>query len=148
MPDALIVQIADAMVDALNDASLSQSFTATRKNRPRFALADLADLTVTVAPRRMTTELSARDLTVTGDYLVDVGILKRFDDTGQAPDNDDTDPYLYLVEEIRNTLFGQRLAAGLGVVIGATTGDDLFDVEDLDTQQLFTAALTFTIREV
>ena len=48
---AQILDIADAVVDELNDAiGLSQEFTATRAYLPEFELPELSTLRVTVLP--------------------------------------------------------------------------------------------------
>jgi hypothetical protein len=48
---ATILAIADAVVEQLNSASFSQALMAVRHYQPRFDLAEMTELKVSVVPR-------------------------------------------------------------------------------------------------
>lgn len=106
MPDAIAIEIANAVVGALNAATLSQSFTAARHYVPKFKLKDTDALTVAVVPRSVSGVVfdRARD---SEDYVIDIGIMKRVPGLVQA----DIDALMYLVQQIGD-LFGRKKLTG------------------------------------
>ena len=73
---ATILTIADAVVAELNGTSFSLPFTATRAYIPRFDLADMATLRVTVVPKGLEIAAGSRGKDQ-HDYRVDVGVQQR-----------------------------------------------------------------------
>ena len=57
---SVAVDIAEAVKDALNAATFSQAFTATRQYRPAFELKDMATLHVTVVPHAVDVQSLSR----------------------------------------------------------------------------------------
>lgn len=149
MADAVIVTIAEAVKTALNAASLSQGFTATRKARPHMELSQLETLAVTVVPIQKLSAPTTRNRAVEqGTYLVDVGVQKKCD----VSNNTVVDPLIYLVEEIGQLFVGAGQLTGYTsatclqaeMVDGAEAG---FSPEHMDTHRQFTgvARLTFKV---
>ena len=140
---AILIDIADAVVAALNGGSFSQGFTAKRHYRPRFDLSEMQSLHVSVVPKGVTSEIQSRSQAA-GDYQVDVGIQKKI---GQEAD---LDPLMTLVEEIADHLRFARLAlpGGEQAVWLRTESDPVYAPEHLDELRQFTSVLTLTFRVV
>lgn len=108
MPDATVIQLADAVVTLLNAGSYSQTFTATRKYRPVFDLKELTTLRVTVVPREITEDLASRAM-VSERHLIDIAIHKQLsassdEDEESAEIITAADALMYFVEQLRDAL--------------------------------------------
>jgi len=101
--------IADAVVAQLNDASLSQDFTAVRKHRPQKKRADAATLAVTVIPFGWTMQSHADRSRTQDDYTIDVVVQKSVSPTAAGEhDEDALDELDTLFEEIAQHLKSNR----------------------------------------
>ncbi len=140
---AILIRIADAVVVALNAASFSQQFTAKRHYRPRFDLAEMRALHVSVVPKGVTSEIQSRSQAA-GDYQVDVGVQKRIAEEA------DLDPLMTLVEEVADHFRFARLAlpGGEQAVWLRTESDPVYAPEHLDELRQLTSVLTLTFRVV
>lgn len=150
MPDAVVVELADAVVTALNGESFSQEFTSARKYRPVFDLKDLTTLTVTVVARSVEVSLATRDM-LAERYAVDVAVQKQL--SASADSDEETaaivtaaDALMLLVEEIRDflvlaeiTLTGSVLAKCLEV-----RNTPVYDPEHFDKHRCFTSVVIAT----
>jgi hypothetical protein len=145
---AVIVEIADAVVDTLNDATLSQSFTAVRAYVPVYARQDtegadeLADLLVTVVPRSTTLAmLSRRDDDF--DYVVDIGIQQRVEVTNAV-----VDARMLLAEEVLDLFRGKRLVLVYSddPLCVAAANDPIYAPDHLDQHRVFTSVVSLTYR--
>lgn len=149
MPDAVLIDIADAVKDVLDGASLSQAFTSTVKERPRANLETLGTLVVTVVPvskvKRRTTRGSHREAT----YVVDVGVQKKCD----VSDSTVTRPLIYLVDEIGDLFLDAGILTGYTTATclqtehleGASAG---FAPEHYEQKRLFTGVVELTFKVV
>lgn len=149
MPDAVLIAIADAVKDVLDGASLSQSFTPTREERPRANLETLGTLKVTVVAvskvKRRLTRGSQREAT----YVIDVGVQKKCD----VDDPDVTGPLIYLVDEIGDLFLDAGILTGYTTATcleaehpeGASAG---FAPEHYDNKRLFTGVVVLTFKVV
>lgn len=142
MPTARIVTVAEAIKDALNAASLSQAFTATRGYIPATPLEDLTTLTVTVVPR------AERQINLTRgkteyEYDIDVGIQQRV----SGDDASDLDPLMYLAEQIAD-LFTRAAIAGTTPSAGAITitNEPRWYPDHLERYRVFTSVVTVTAK--
>jgi hypothetical protein len=137
------LDIADAVVVALNDHAFSLPFTSVRKALPVARRENLAALLVTVIPSTFNTQIADRSRRLSM-YGVDIGIQQAVD-----PDNLIAfDAMFELVEEINN-LFAMKRLDGLQAAIwekvetvsGAEAG---YAPEHLESLRLFTAVLRIT----
>jgi len=142
---AVIIDIADAIVADLNAQTFGLPFTAARYYLPKFQLEDMDTLHVSVVPKEV--EIIPAEGTRGApqyDYLVDVGIQKRFD---ADDDNADIDPLADLVEEIADRLTGRNLVAGAETALWITTGNSpIYAPEAMSQDRMFTSVLTLSYR--
>ena len=96
--DAVIIQIADALVTDLNaETSFSQDFVAVRRYVPVTELKEKKDLLVFVCLPAMTSEILGRS-DVVRRHTLQIGVMKGVSDPESA--NSGVDPLVLLVEEI------------------------------------------------
>jgi len=141
MPSTTIA-IADALTALLNNANLSQAFTAVRSYTPDFALPEMTTLRVTVVPSEREQRPAARTRQEY-DHTFLVGIQQKID-----PDEDrdgQIDALMTLEEEIAELL---RLFAleGTPAQWVKTEAKPIFDTNQLHTLSLFTGVLAVTYR--
>lgn len=141
---ALIVDVATALVNALNQGSFSLAFQAERSYLPRYELPELADLRVTVVARELTAQPANRG-THYYDVAADVGIQRRL--AGAATSATalllEVDGLLGLVEEITDYLLVTPLA---GVALVDLQAKPVYALEHLEELRQFTAVLTARYR--
>ena len=104
----MITDIAQAVVDHLNDQSFSMPVTARRVALPEFDLADMQELHVTVAPRQVESAVLDRGRDV-HDVQIDVAVQKKVASVG----NEAIDPLLALVREMADALNRRNLGGAL-----------------------------------
>lgn len=139
MPQADIINVADAIVTELNATSFSQPFTAARGYLPTFDLQDMDELKVTVVPKEDDGKLDTRSQS-SHDYAIDIGIQKK----PPAIENTDLDPLMLLTQEIADHfLFGKQAA---GATLIAPTVRILYLQEHLQKLRQFTSVVTLTFR--
>lgn len=140
---AVVVEIAEAAVEALNDATLSQSFEATRGYAPSFDLTDFTDgeIRVTVIPAEL--DLGARDLGPRAEMLWTLGVWVQ---ARAYPEAGEFDPLMLLVEEIFLLFHGWRTELDRRVV--GLRAMPPFDREMPQALGLFSAAVMVTFRSV
>lgn len=141
---ATVITISDEIVETLNDATLSQSFAATRAYAPIFCKQDeegedeLATLRVTVVPSLLT--VAARDLAPRDgfEWEIAVWVQKRVENTTAA-----IDPLMNLMEEIIDLFRVWRTRPNTRLI-----GIEASPVspEWVDTQRAFASAITLTVR--
>ena len=139
MPQADIINVADAIMTELNVTSFSHQFTAARGYLPTFDLKGMDELKVTVVPKEDDGKLDTRSQS-THDYAIDIGVQKK----PPAIENTDLDPLMLLVQEIADHfLFGQQAA---GATLIAPTVRILYLQEHLQKLRQFTSVITLTFR--
>ena len=139
MPQADIIDVADAIVTELNGHSFSQPFTSVRGYLPTFDLTEMNELKVTVVPKEDDGKLDTRTAS-THEYAIDIGIQKK----PPAVENADLDPLMLLTQEIADHfLFGQQAA---GATLIAPTVRILYLQEHLQKLRQFTSVVTLTFR--
>ena len=138
---ALIIDIADAVVTALNGGSFSQDFTAERRYVPRFDLKEMVNLHVTVVPRSLVSENASRTM-VKDDIEIDVAVQKKL--SGDMVTEGDA--LMQLVEEMAAHLRATPLTGLVNVVLVRVANDPIYAAEHWDELRQFTSVLTLTYR--
>ena len=141
MPPSTLTTLTDAVVDVLNTLEFSQAFTAERDYLPRFDLAEMKELRVTVVPKRVVSQAADRSRTQF-DYDIDVGIQKKL----QSLDNSEIDELVALAEEIADQFRQQRLSAFPSAICLKAEVEPVFAQEHLDQLRQFTSVVTLSFR--
>jgi len=136
-----IVDIADAVVGAIQAGSYGEPVTVERKYRPAFELADLTQVHITVVPRSMSITTATRDSGYF-DCAIDVGVQKKVN----ADQAEDIDALMTLVEQIADQLRMKRLNDAPEAAWVSIENEPAFASEHLDQQRVFTSVLTVTYR--
>jgi hypothetical protein len=131
MTQAIEIQLADAVKDALNGAEWSLEFTAERPLLPAFELKEVHATTVTVAARAASGQRVSRGMT-SEEHAVDVLVLERPETAEGQPDCTAArfDALAALVQEIRDFFVGWKAdSVGLGAACTRweRPGDGPFD---------------------
>lgn len=146
---AVLVEIADAVVAALNAATFSLSFNAERAYAPVNDTVDLSTLEVTVAARAWTPTAITRAMT-DNEYIVDIGVQKRLTPglatNGQI--NAEADPLMLLVEEITD-LFQRKPLEGYTTAANMLTAPEqpIYLDEHMRDHRVFSAVVRLTLRK-
>ncbi len=138
--DPLLLQVAEAVTYEINLGSYSQSLTAVRFYQPRFNLAEMDVLHVSVVPRSITEKQLSRAL-VSYDCGIDVGIQQR-----TPMDQPTLDALTKLVAEIADRLRNNPLTAMPDARLMALNNEPVFAPDHLDELRQFTSVLTVTYR--
>lgn len=147
--DAFTIEIADAVVAALNGATLSLPFVAERSYVPVHSLAALSELTVSVVPAALTATVFDRSRRRETQAVIDVGIQKRIGDgpMSNAEVNAACDPLMAFAQEVAD-LFNATDVPGLPEASSIGMENlPIFDPKHLDEMRVFTSVvrLTFNI---
>jgi hypothetical protein len=145
---AVVVEIADAVVAALNGAKLSQALVAKRYYLPEFDLKAMDQLHVSVVPAELEEEISdrARDR---AEYKIHVAVQKRVGKQ-DPPGLDQTaiDGLMTLVQEI-DDLFRHKPLDGYPEAHWVKTENKpIYDPKHLKESGQFTSLLVFSFRVV
>jgi len=136
---ALITDIADAIVAALNGQTLSQPVTAVRAYRAAFDLQEIKDLHVTVVPKGVELTTAGRGLAQT-DVQIDIGVQKKL----ASGDDAEIDELMGLVQEIAEFIRATRQFGNAVWVKSENT--PIYSQEHLGELRQFTSVLTLTLR--
>jgi len=136
---ALLLDIADAVVDELNSGSFSLVFNAVRGYVPVYDLEDLADLRVTVVPAGVDAARASRGEDQV-DYRVDVAVQQR------AETDADADALVGLVEEIADHFRHLTLATNPAAYCAAYEHDPVYAPEHMREGRVLTSVLRLTFR--
>ena len=146
MPNATSVQIADAVVETLNGATLSQPFTACRYYLPEFDAKEMDALHVSVVPAELDEEMADRSRDK-AEYKIHVAVQKRV--MKQDPPGLDTaaiDGLMRLVEEIDDLFRHKPLSGYPEAHWTKTKNKPIYDPKHLKEHNQFTSLLVFTFR--
>ena len=141
-----IIRIADAVVAALNGATLSQPLTAVRHYLPEFDLKEMGELHVSVVPAELDEEIAdrARDR---AEYKIHIAIQKRV--AKQDPPGLDTaaiDELMRLVEEIDDLMRHKPLTGYPDAHWTKSENKPIYDPKHLQEHGQFTSLLALTFR--
>lgn len=137
----VIAEIADAVVAELNTATFSLAFTAKRHYQPRYELAELKTLQVTVIPSSLTTQLLGRGQ-AQREAAIDIAVQQKLD----QENNTTLDPLMALAEEIAEHFRGRRLTNTPNAIWSKTEHRAIYASEHLQQYRQFTSVLTLTFR--
>ena len=138
----IVVDIADAVVAALNGHVFSQPFTARRCYVPVFDLKDMKDLHVTVVPRGLEMATASRSL-LQDDVQIDVAAQKKLP-VDASGDQAAIDSMMGLVQEIADFI---RSTGRFGDAVWVKTENKpIYLPEHLEQLRQFTSVLTLTLR--
>jgi hypothetical protein len=146
MVNAKSIQIAEAVVETLNGATLSQPITAARYYLPEFDLKEMDELHVSVVPAEMDEEIADRTRD-RAEYKIHVAVQKRV--TKQDPSGLDTaaiDGLMRLVEEIDDLFRHKPLLGYPEAHWTKTENKPIYDPKHLREHGQFTSLLVFTFR--
>jgi hypothetical protein len=153
MTTSRIIAIADAVVDALNEASgpvLSMSFVAQRTYVPLGDLKDMTDLHLKVVPMTSTTEIVSRSDSQE-DYEIDIGIQQKVDSASL----DGVDPLMGFVQEVVDFWTRKALSVttgngdskrSFGVYCVSVSNRPVYSTEHLQQMVLFVSLVKLTFR--
>jgi hypothetical protein len=146
--NATVLKVADAVVQSLNAASFSQSFTAERYYLPEFDLTEMDTLHVSVVPAELDEEIADRSRD-RAEYKIHVAVQKRVaKQDGTGLDNSAIDALMRLVEEI-DDLFRHKPLTGCEEAHWIKTENKpIYDPRHLKEHNQFTSLLAFTYRMV
>jgi hypothetical protein len=138
---AVIIAITAAVVEALNDATLSQPFVAVRDYAATFKLDAMAELHVTVIPAAVASDALDRE-SDEDTVKISIGVQQKLDPFDAAH----ADPLVFLCEEIR--LLFRRSILDYGGETPATCTDvvidPVFDVKHARQMKLFMCPILLT----
>ena len=141
---SIVVAIADAVAASLNGATLSLPFTAVRTYLPKYKLAEIQTLRVTIVPRSAAATNADRSRSQT-DYAVDIAIQKKYA-TGTNPE---LDVLTTLVEEVLHHTRVNRQLTGLPQVHWVKSEiTALYAPDHMEQFRQFTSVLTVTYRVI
>jgi len=138
---AMILDIADALVSALNDEEFSMALTAERGYVPSFDLPDTTTGRILVVPKGLTIERLTR-ASFEQDYRIDVGIQQKLEDLDTAT----IDPFMALVEEVADFCNGLHMGTTPEAVCIAVANEPIFGPEQMREMRMFVSLLTLTFR--
>lgn len=138
---AKIVEIADAVVSALNAAALSQPFIASRVYLPKFERSALESLTVTVVPKGRGETIAARSNIADDSYEIDVAVQQAVDPTDIAT----IDGLMLLVQEIHDLFRLTQPNLADSTYVGVSN-DPIYDPAALNEDRLFRSVLTISYK--
>lgn len=142
-----VIDIADAVVTALNGATLSQSFVAERKYVPVHELDDLAQLRVSVVPATLEGVLIDRAGRNLYTFTIDVAVQKSIG-SGAMTDvqiNAACDPLMTLSEEIADLFDGKALTSPAARCTDVKNVP-IFAPAHLDEKRVFTSVVSLTFK--
>jgi hypothetical protein len=143
---AVAVEIADAMVTALNAAQLSEAFEAKRYYLPEFDLKEMNTLHVSVVPAELDEEIADRSRD-RAEYKIHVAVQKRVA-SNDPPGFDEAaiDGLMQLVQEIDDLFRHKPLAGYTQAGWAKTENKPIYDPKHLKENSQFTSLLVFTFR--
>jgi hypothetical protein len=147
---AVVIDIADAVVARLNNATLSQTIAAERHYVPVYGKQEdnadeFADLLVTVVPRSLLMVILSRG-SDDFDYIIDIGIQKRISGAGVEVANSSVDIFMNLVEEIVDLFRSQRLFGYTAALCVGVENAPIYAPDHLDAHRIFTSVVSLTFR--
>ena len=135
-----ILDIADAIVVALNAATLSQTFTAIRAYVPKFDLQTSAEVQVAVVPKADSREPGGQ-VVDSAELLVDIGVMKKLQNAVSA-EVAEIDAMLVLCDEIRALVNRHRLNDVETAICTKIVQEPIYSVEEVDNARTFLTVLT------
>lgn len=151
---AIVIDIADAVVEKINGAMLSQVVTAERSYVPIHELRDLINLKVSVVPAELEGTLTDRSGRNMYDYIIHVGVQQSIGNghLTNTQINAAADPLMLFSQEIADLFDGQAVSIGDAYSLVRQTrcidvkNMPIFAPAHLDDLRVFTSLLSLTFR--
>lgn len=142
--NSILTQVADAVLDELQNNTFSQPFTSERVYLPRYTPKELKDLHVTVVPAGWQSDYQSRQMT-RRLCTIQVGLQKKL----TSEDNTEIDPLVGLAQEIEDYFRTiKRLKSVEAILMTVECLAVPADDDDLDQRKIFTSVLALTYRVV
>lgn len=138
--------IAEAVKDALNAATLSKTFTATRVYAPELELRSNEDaiaVRVWPAPEGRVSTFASRGAT-SREYPVFVAVMRKCD----VDTNATVDAYVALLEEIEDLFFGKKLTGYTSAFCRATEQIAAYAWENIRRNRQYVGVVKLTFLRV
>lgn len=136
-----LIELTEAVVDALNAETFSMPFIARRHYAPLFDLVDMKELHVSVVPRGVTLEQITRERAAR-DYRIDIAVQKKM----VSGDEEELDSLIALTQEIAESFRGRRLASLPDAMWLKTEHTPIYSPEHLHELRQFTSVMILTFR--
>lgn len=137
---SVLIQLAQAVADELQQGSFSQPITAKRGYLPRVDRDELASLRVTVVPAAQVWERVSRSESQE-DHTIDVAIQRSVD----PDDASGIDALMALVQEVADHFNGAVTDSPRAVCIGIES-EPVYSPDHLEKLHVFTSVLSLTFR--
>jgi len=138
----MVLQLADKIVQTLNESSFALPFTAVRTLFPFYELKDLSTLRITVVPKSVNITTATRNSS-DFDYQVDIAIQKAV----KAPDDIEVTALTELALAIAKS-FRNKIYQDIGAVCFKQTIDPLYSVEHIQPPSVFTSVVTLNFKVI
>ncbi|MEN6385308.1 MAG: hypothetical protein ABFD79_08915 [Phycisphaerales bacterium] len=138
----MVLQLAENIVQTLNDSNFALPFTAVKTLFPFYELKDLSNLKVTVVPKSVNIATSSRCRSEF-DYQVDIAIQKAV----KTPDDIEVTALTELVLAIAKS-FRNKVYQDIGAVCFKQSIDPLYSVEHIQPPSVFTSVVTLNFKVI
>jgi len=142
MKSNMVLQLAEKIVQTLNDSNFALSFTAVKTLFPFYELKDLSTLRVTVVPKSVNITNASRSSNEF-DYQVDIAIQKAI----KSPDDAEVATLTELVLAIAKS-FRNKIYQDIGAVCFKQSIDPLYSVEHIQPPSVFTSVVTLNFKVI
>lgn len=139
---APLIEIADAIVTALNAADLSQALVFERDFLAEFQISEIASLHGKVVPRSDSREMGSASVD-NATVAIDIAVAKRLR-PGAHNDRAEIDGLIDFCEEIKAVLNRQRLAGAENAVCIALAQEAPYSSDHLAEMRVFITVITAT----
>lgn len=136
-----ILELADAVVAAVNAGAFGTTVEAVRAYQPTYELQDLQALKFSVMPRSLTITTAAR-ASCYFDCAIDIAVQKKVNPDQPA----ELDALMELVAQLIDHLRMKRLEAAPDAAWLSIASEPVFVPEHLEQWRQFTSVLTVTYR--
>lgn len=134
-----VIDLADALVTALNTQTWTIPATAKREYRPVFDMKDMKNLRISVVPRNVEATMADRTSAL-HKIQIDVGLQKKL----VLQDLTEIDNLMDVVQEVEDFVRSER-SIGSGAWT-ETSNSPIFSQEHMADYRQFTSVLTFSFR--
>jgi len=138
----MVLQLAEQIVDTLNDGSFTLPFTAVKTLFPFYQLKDLSTLRVTVVPKSVNVTNASRKSSEF-DYQVDIAVQKAV----KTPDDIEVTALTELALAIAKS-FRSKIYQNIGAVCFKQSIDPLYSTEHIQPPSVFTSVITLNFKVI